>query len=176
VIRAHHPRRSLASFFALSPSSAIPLSLLESALADKHRVLSVFSRNRPPSSPLDATFTRMLLSVDFKEVTFRDKPFRCNTYTKTGEGLHGHTTLPVRCFDLSSLFATHFGTRARKDHSRVLPALTFQSHIPPRAGLSIVDPTSVRTVDPRSRFGEDYGQNLQSSVGTSFRSCRRRCR
>ena len=85
-------------------------------------------------------------------------------------------TLPVRCFDLSPLFATHFGTRARKDHSRVLPALTFQSHIPPRAGLSIVDPTSVRTVDPRSRFGEDYGQNLQSSVGTSFRSCRRRCR
>src|SRR6266851_1928238 len=84
----------------------------------------------------------------------------------------GRTTIPVRCFDLSPLFATltktpgvwgyssHFGTRARKDHSRVLPALRFQ--------LSIEDHDSVGTVG--------YGQNLQSRVGTSFRSCRRRCK
>ncbi len=37
----------------------------------KHRVLPVFSRNRLTSSPLDATLTRMLISVDFKWFTGR---------------------------------------------------------------------------------------------------------
>src|SRR5216684_4856332 len=51
------------------PTRTIPLSPLESALPDKHRVLPVFSRNRPPSSPLDATLTRMLISVNSNELT-----------------------------------------------------------------------------------------------------------
>src|SRR5713101_1984464 len=39
---------------------------LECAVADRHRVLQVFSRDRPPSSPLEATLTRMLIGVHSK--------------------------------------------------------------------------------------------------------------
>jgi len=42
------------------------LTPLECVVADKHRVLQVFSRNRPPSSPLEATLTRMLIGVHSK--------------------------------------------------------------------------------------------------------------
>jgi hypothetical protein len=45
------------------------LSPLKCAVADKHRVLPVFSRNRPVPIPLDATLTRVLVSVHSKQLT-----------------------------------------------------------------------------------------------------------
>jgi hypothetical protein len=45
------------------------LSLLKCILPDKHRVLPVFSRNRSELNPLEAILTRMLISVDCKELT-----------------------------------------------------------------------------------------------------------
>src|SRR5260370_17251258 len=100
MVVATHPRRSPHSLVTPTPiscppspnsdicpatlslCSAIPLSPLECALADKHRVLPVFSRNRPPSSPLDATLTQALVSVDSKEFMANAKSFRCNPYNK----------------------------------------------------------------------------------------------
>src|SRR5260370_10425305 len=100
MVVATHPRRSPHSLVTPTPiscppspnsdicpatlslCSAIPLSPLECALADKHRVLPVFSRNRPPSSPLDATLAQALVSADSKEFMANAKSFRCNTYKK----------------------------------------------------------------------------------------------
>lgn len=65
------------------------LSPLQCAVADKHCVLPVFSRNRPVLSPLEATLTRMLASVASNRLTEslqRAKFFSCNTYTKPGVG------------------------------------------------------------------------------------------
>ena len=45
------------------------LSCLECAVADKHRVLPVFSRDRQPSSPLEATLRSILVNVDSKWLT-----------------------------------------------------------------------------------------------------------
>jgi hypothetical protein len=90
-----HPRRSPNSFLTLapipcplspnsdispaapSPYSAIPLNLLECALADKHRVLPVFSRNRPPLSPLECALVSPLISVDSKDLTGTLTPLEC---------------------------------------------------------------------------------------------------
>src|SRR6266852_6093513 len=47
------------------------LSPLECAVAAKHRVLPVFSRRRPESSPLDATLLSILASIDSKWFTAR---------------------------------------------------------------------------------------------------------
>jgi hypothetical protein len=59
------------------------LSPLQCAVADKHRVLPVFSRNRQHPSPLEATLVSTPVSVDSKRFTKRSKSFRCNTYGKT---------------------------------------------------------------------------------------------
>jgi hypothetical protein len=58
----------------LSPCSPIPLSLLECALADKHRVLPAFSRNRRPATSLECALPRVLLH----------KLFRMRSSEKTG--------------------------------------------------------------------------------------------
>jgi hypothetical protein len=88
-------RRALdCSFFVFSGRSNVQrsdvqtfLSPLECALPTKHRVLPVFSRNRQPSSYLDATLTSILVSIDSKQLTREAKSFRCNTYKKTrGQG------------------------------------------------------------------------------------------
>ncbi len=60
------------------------LNPLECAFADKHCVLPGFSRNRPPSSSLEATLTRMPISVHSKGFKVAVNPFRCNIYTKYG--------------------------------------------------------------------------------------------
>src|SRR5260370_8456720 len=50
-------------------TSRMGLSPLESAVADKHSVLPIFSRNRLRSSPLEATLLSPLVSVDSKRFT-----------------------------------------------------------------------------------------------------------
>jgi hypothetical protein len=85
------------------------LSPLECAVADKHRVLPIFSRCSRPSSPLEATLRSTLVGVDSKRLTWKAKFFRCNTYKNQGGSamvLPGRTSIPVRCPDLSPLFAT----------------------------------------------------------------------
>jgi hypothetical protein len=52
----------------LAPDRVYSLSPLECALPDKLRVLSVFSRNRPPLSSLESTLARVPISVDCKEL------------------------------------------------------------------------------------------------------------
>jgi len=56
---------------------------LECAVADRHRVLQVFSRNPPPSSPLEATLTRVLIGVHSKgfrvKLTLLDATLTRNT-------------------------------------------------------------------------------------------------
>src|SRR5260370_13802494 len=65
-------------------------------------------------------------------------------------------------------YSSHFGTRTRWDHGRGLPVLRFQ--------LSIEDLDSIGTLIRTSLPCRDYGQNLQSSTGTSYRSCPRPCK
>jgi len=64
----------------ISPRSDVPfasriglsdLSSLERAITDKHRVLPVFSRNRPGLNPLYATFTSIHVCADSKWFTGR---------------------------------------------------------------------------------------------------------
>ena len=69
----------------LSLCSAIPLSPLECALADKHRVLPVFSRNRPPSSPLEATLMSTAVSVDSNWLTAKLNLLDATLTKNTGE-------------------------------------------------------------------------------------------
>jgi len=68
-------------------TSRMGLSPLESAVADKHSVLPVFNRNRPRSSPLEATLMIYPVSVDSKWFAVSPKSFRCNTYKKHGGGV-----------------------------------------------------------------------------------------
>ena len=63
-----------------------PLSPVESAHPDKHRVFPVFSRNRPPSSPLEATLTRMPISVASKGFTGTLSPLESALTKKPGRG------------------------------------------------------------------------------------------
>jgi hypothetical protein len=102
VFLESHPRRSPDSLLALttiprllspnsdispavlSPRSAIPLNLLECALPDKHRVLPVFSRNRPHLSPLECALVSHLISVDSKELTENLSPLECALTKNTG--------------------------------------------------------------------------------------------
>ncbi len=67
-------------------TSRMGLSPLECTVADKHSVLPVFSRNRPRSSPLEATLMSIPISVASKWFTVNPKSFRCNTYKKHGGG------------------------------------------------------------------------------------------
>ncbi len=62
----------------------LDLSPLKCALADKRRVLPVFSRNRQHSSPLEATLMSILVGVDSKRSIVKPKSFRCNIYKKHG--------------------------------------------------------------------------------------------
>src|SRR5260370_15073201 len=84
MIVSRHPRRSASpctAHFLRRPIAHPPLTPLQSALPDKHRVLLVFTRNRPPLSPLEATLTRMLTSVDSKWFMGKLSPLDA-TFTK----------------------------------------------------------------------------------------------
>jgi hypothetical protein len=102
VFAESHPRRSPDSLLALttiprllsphsdilsvalSPCSAILLNPLECALADEHRVLPVFGRNRPYLSPLECALVRHLISVDSKQLTGTLNPLDATLTKNTG--------------------------------------------------------------------------------------------
>ncbi len=93
-LRSASSRRNLCSlsdsaldcFFSCVFCAHSDLSSLESAVADKHRVLPVFSRNRPPSSPLEATLTSILVSVDSKWFTAKLNRLDATLTKNTGGG------------------------------------------------------------------------------------------
>jgi hypothetical protein len=68
-------------------SARMDLSPLKCAVADKHRVLPVFSRNRPAPIPLDATLTRVLVSVHSKQFTGKLSYLESALTENTGGGL-----------------------------------------------------------------------------------------
>src|SRR5260370_8065388 len=74
------PRRSDAQF-----ASRMDLSPLECAVADKHRVLPVFSRDCPASSSLESTLMSILVSVDSKWFTVILSPLE-SALTKNPRG------------------------------------------------------------------------------------------
>ena len=84
-------------------SGRFDLSPLKCALADKRRVLPVFSRNRQPSSPLEATLMSILVGVDSKRFIVETKSFRCNIYKKHGGG----ATFKPKALSLSSPCSLH---------------------------------------------------------------------
>ncbi len=91
---------------------SLDLNPLECAVADKHRVLPVFSRNRPRSSSLEATLTRMLINVHSKGLKFTVNPFRCNTYRKHGGRDLANASAPrlsASCATPAPLQRTAFG-------------------------------------------------------------------
>jgi hypothetical protein len=197
---AQLPRRPLAPFLGLAPTCpeetrGIPHSPSPLLLLTNHcpltcpDMVATLSGSLPtiPLNPLDATLMCLPASVANKRLTPQLNHLDATLTKNRGYLLQAKSfslSSPRRLFlslppilrilfqvpyPVSPLFATltktpgvwgyssHFGTRARKDHGRVLLALRFQ--------LSIEDPGTV-----------GYGQNLQSSVGTSVRSCRRRCK
>ena len=82
---------------ALSPRSAIPLSPLECAVPDKHRVLPVFSRKRLPLSPLECALASHLVTTHSKGVMETLTPLECALTKNTG----GYPTFPPPCFPSS---------------------------------------------------------------------------
>jgi len=97
---------------AVPTSQRSDLNPLECAVADKHRVLPVFDRNRPRSSSLDATLTRMLINVHSKGLKVTVNPFRCNTYRKYGGRDLANASTPrlrASCVTPAPLQRTAFG-------------------------------------------------------------------
>jgi hypothetical protein len=68
------------------PRSTTALNPLECALATKHRVLPVFSRNRPQLTALDATLTRISISVHSKGFAEKLTPLDATLTKKAGWG------------------------------------------------------------------------------------------
>jgi len=80
--------------YTLSPNSCplsscpiIPLSPVKSAVAGKHRVLPVFSRNHQASSLLESTLTRTRISVHSKGLTVQLTPLDATLTKNTGGGV-----------------------------------------------------------------------------------------
>jgi hypothetical protein len=69
-----------------SPGPRIPITSLECAVVDKHRVLPVFIRKHQALSPSDATLTRMPISVHSKEFTGKLSPLESALTKNTGVG------------------------------------------------------------------------------------------
>src|SRR6266478_1559685 len=83
-VRSLHPEAGHGTQFA----SGMDLSPLEYAVAAKHRVLPVFSRNRPRPSPLEFALLSLLASVDSKWFTAR--------LTRLESALTKNTFVPLR--------------------------------------------------------------------------------
>jgi len=97
---------------AVPTSQRSDLNPLECAFMDKHRVLPVFDRNRPRSSSLDATLTRMLINVHSKGLKVTVNHFRCNTYRKYGGRDLANASTPrlsASCVTPAPLQRTAFG-------------------------------------------------------------------
>ncbi len=100
-----HPITSIESFRyknvggrGIKPLRRSDLSSLESAVADKYRVLPAFSRNCRHSSPLEATLTSILVNVDSKWLTAKLNLLDATLTKNTGEEgplLTGHHSVPL---------------------------------------------------------------------------------
>src|SRR5216684_7612497 len=100
------------------------LSSLECAVADKHRVLPVFSRNCQASSPLEATLTSILVNVDSKWFTAKLNLLDATLTKNTGEEgplLTGRHSVP-QCLCGNPSFASGRGTRVTEHRSRATPS------------------------------------------------------
>ena len=160
-----HPRRSPNSFLnlipipfslspnsdippaAFSPRSAIPLSPLECAVPDKHRVLLVFSRNRPHLSPLECAVPSPLVTTHSKRVAENANSFRIYTYRKQGgTSLASGVFLPALILrSFRSLHQECFTTLFLTDSSALFPKT---------AGCT---PTLGAKLRLRMRFGTNSG-------------------
>src|SRR6266851_8190219 len=102
---APHPITSIESFRyknvggrGIKPLRRSDLSSLESAVADKYRVLPAFSRNCRHSSPLEATLTSILVNVDSKWLTAKLNLLDATLTKNTGEEgplLTGRHSVPL---------------------------------------------------------------------------------
>ncbi len=102
---APHPITSIESYRyknvggrGTKPLRRSDLSPLECAVADKHRVLPVFSRNCQASSPLEATLTSILVNVDSKWFTAKLNLLDATLTKNTGEEgplLTGRHSVPL---------------------------------------------------------------------------------
>src|SRR6266852_2325283 len=91
LVVTHHPRRSaapLAGPVKLYSPAHLPLTPLECAVTDKHRVLSVFSRSRPHTSTLESTLPSSPISVDSKGLTGILSPLDATLTKYRGVGCH----------------------------------------------------------------------------------------
>ncbi len=169
----------------LSPCPTIPLRPLECALPDKHRVLPVFSRNRPPSSPLEATLTRMLISVHSKELTWQLSPLESALTRKRGVGvtslqprafLSPHPTLRSSTFQRSDAFVSPIAAErpwcnnwrwhkncSRSEETTPLPSVSKDSKrtsvtalVRRRTGLQVVPGSIVLKVDRLAGWPERH--------------------
>jgi hypothetical protein len=108
----------------IKPLRRSDLSPLECAVADKHRVLSVFSRNRQASSPLEATLMSTLVSVDSKWFTVKLSPLE-SALTKKRRGWGPWTGLrSAPCLGASVAIphlprVTEHGSRDTSHNSRI---------------------------------------------------------
>ena len=119
---------------ALSTYPAFPLSLLQCAVPDKHRVLPVFSRNRPRLSPLECALPSPLVTTHSKRVTEVLTPLEC-ALTKNPGGtpssqisfsLSGFRTFRRVC-ELSPVFSNSCALFCSFLHSRKTQLFCFQA-------------------------------------------------
>jgi hypothetical protein len=112
----------------------IRLSLLESALPDKHRVLPVFNRKPSRSSPLDATLIQVLLCVDSKRLTGNLSPLDATLTKKRGGGCCTSLTSRNQTIPPVPLRVTPFGATIRHGTKR---AASCGKQISPRRCLTL---------------------------------------
>ena len=145
---------------AFGRSSAQALSSsLESAVANKHRVLPVFSRNRPASTPLEATLLTYPVSVDSKCFTGDLSPLDATLTKNTGVGTPNVQRSTLNTF---------------KRSERPIAAKRLWCHNPQRHQISLrsgettpLPPVSNNmSADIGDRYG--FGPLCKSCLGSTF--------
>jgi len=155
-------------------ASRIELSHLECAVTGKHRVLPVFSRRRPESSPLDATLLSIPASVDSKWFTDHINPFRCNTYKKHRGGAG------VQSLGFTEHAAPDTGHGTRSTHlCPILPiaAQPLWCHNPQRCQVSLrsEETTPLPSVSKNSErtSGTVHRRSRSQAARTYERTCKK---
>ncbi|SRR5229473_7676314 len=169
-VRSLHPEGGHGTQFA----SRMNLNPLECAVAAKHRVLTVFSRNRPRPSPLESALLSLLASVDSKWFTAQANPFRCNTYKnhRGGDGVQslGFTEHVAR--------GTGHGTRITHLYPiRPIAAQPLWCHNPQRCQVSLRsgETTSLPLVSKNSErtSGTVHRRSRSQAARTYERTCKK---
>jgi hypothetical protein len=157
-------RNSTTSRLPTAYSLTIPLSLLESALPDKHRVLPVFNRKPSHSSPLDATLIQVLLSVDSKRLTGNLSPLDATLTKKRGGGCRISLASRNQAIPPVPLQATVFGATIRHGTKR---AASRGKQISPRRCLRLVSGHCFWMTAKRTSGTARFGSRLQVVPGSS---------